>query len=279
MPTPNETTPYSSQDGTQTQRNWLKTTRLTPIMHPAPFVVTDGQIHPKLDTSPTPHQISPTAIPNIDINKVKNELKNAVDDNAIKQTFALIALHYIVCPALTSKLGKKFLWRGFVEGLKVSEISEEVAEKFHKNWMVQAEKVGLQSLLELNAFNENCKNMIAASTRGLIGSDPEASIVNSNTNLYLFKIRLIEVQPGEIEFTGTLIRQRQKQCDDGDGTGACETLCRNPSRDSEQKTAAVILYSMTMMVVYCNQNLAMTAVNGIGYGRDTAVVLDLLCNL
>ena len=125
---------------------------------------------------------------NIDIRKVKNALKNAVDDNAIKQTFALIALHYIVCPAPGGKLGKKILWyvkdvnslhdqpwvtlamsdlkhgiqtyqkgkgvetslggcvlflqlycmkrRGFMEGLKVSEISEEVAEKFHKNWMV-----------------------------------------------------------------------------------------------------------------------------------------------
>lgn len=125
---------------------------------------------------------------NIDIRKVKNALKNAVDDNAIKQTFALIALHYIVCPAPAGKLGKKFLWyvkdvnslhdqpwvtlamsdlkhdiqtynkgkgvetnlggcvlflqlycmkrRGFMEGLNVSEISEEVAEKFYKNWMV-----------------------------------------------------------------------------------------------------------------------------------------------
>lgn len=125
---------------------------------------------------------------NIDINKVKNELKNVVDDNATKQTFALIALHYIVCPTPAGKLGKKFLWyvkdvnslhdqpwvtvamsalkhgiqtytkgkgveknlggcvlflqlycmkmRGFMEGLSVSEISEEAAEKFHKNWMV-----------------------------------------------------------------------------------------------------------------------------------------------
>ncbi|KAK1423321.1 hypothetical protein QVD17_18619 [Tagetes erecta] len=124
---------------------------------------------------------------NIDINKVKNELKNVVDDNAIKQTFALIALHYIVCHAPTGKLENKVLWYvkdvnslhdqpvtvamsalkhdiqtynkrigveknlggcvlflqlycvkkiGFREGLNVSQICEEVAEMFHKNWMV-----------------------------------------------------------------------------------------------------------------------------------------------
>lgn len=41
--------------------------------------------------------------------------------------------------------------------------------------------------MELDAFNENFKNTIAASTGGLIGSDPAASIVNeelSNSDLF-----------------------------------------------------------------------------------------------
>lgn len=49
---------------------------------------------------------------------------------------------------------------------------------------VQPEKVGQQSLLELDAFIENFKNTIAASTGGLIG---RASIVNeelSNSDLF-----------------------------------------------------------------------------------------------
>ncbi|KAL3640534.1 hypothetical protein CASFOL_015502 [Castilleja foliolosa] len=47
----------------------------------------------------------------IDINKVENELKNASEDNDIKQTFALISMHYIVCPTPAGKLGKNVLLR------------------------------------------------------------------------------------------------------------------------------------------------------------------------
>ncbi|KAL3613185.1 hypothetical protein CASFOL_042971 [Castilleja foliolosa] len=186
----------------------------------------------------------------IDIGKVENELKDASEENDIKQTFAIISMYYIVCPPPAGKLGKRILmhvndvaklheqqWatigfdalthgirtyslgegnkeknlggcvlflqlfcmkkRLLMDGLQISEISESLTENFHKSWMIdhapekkrkkylvdkirkglrnnlaQPEKVGLQLLLELDAWNEKCENAIAEA------SSQSAPIVN-----------------------------------------------------------------------------------------------------
>ncbi|XP_076934396.1 strictosidine-O-beta-D-glucosidase-like [Bidens hawaiensis] len=94
---------------------------------------------------------------NINIKKVQEELEKAVDDEVIRQTLSLIALHYIVCPAPGFKNGIQTFFKGdgidknlggcvlflqlycmnkIMEALNISEINDDVIKEFRQNWMI-----------------------------------------------------------------------------------------------------------------------------------------------
>ncbi|KAK1406346.1 hypothetical protein QVD17_41640 [Tagetes erecta] len=62
---------------------------------------------------------------------------------------------------------------GFMEGLKGSEISEEVAEKFHKNWMVPQQQnaydCGFYALLFIEYFIKRSPNRMETEYTTMFG--------------------------------------------------------------------------------------------------------------
>ncbi|KAJ0658088.1 putative polycomb protein, VEFS-Box [Helianthus annuus] len=79
--------------------------------------------------------------------KVEEMFEKTQDDNVIRQTFALIALNYIVCPAASGVLGKRYL--SYVEN------ANELHEQAWASLAVESLKNGIQTYMNGDGIEKN----------------------------------------------------------------------------------------------------------------------------